>query len=65
MLRVAVPNKGTLSEPASEILSEAGYRRRTDSKDLTVVDPATNAVPGNEHDADGKLVSQLLNQRKP
>jgi ATP phosphoribosyltransferase len=39
MLRVAVPNKGTLSEPASEILSEAGYRRRTDSKDLTVVDP--------------------------
>jgi ATP phosphoribosyltransferase len=40
MLRVAVPNKGTLSEPASEILSEAGYRRRTDSKDLTVVDPA-------------------------
>lgn len=42
MLRVAVPNKGTLSEPASEILSEAGYRRRTDSKDLTVVDPANN-----------------------
>jgi ATP phosphoribosyltransferase len=40
MLRVAVPNKGTLSEPASEILAEAGYRRRTDSKDLTVVDPA-------------------------
>ncbi|OSC22559.1 ATP phosphoribosyltransferase [Mycobacterium vulneris] len=40
MLRVAVPNKGTLSEPASEILSEAGYRRRTDSKDLTVIDPA-------------------------
>lgn len=40
MLRVAVPNKGTLSEPAAEILSEAGYRRRTDTKDLTVVDPA-------------------------
>ena len=39
MLRVAVPNKGTLSEPASEILSEAGYRRRTDPKDLTVIDP--------------------------
>ncbi len=39
MLRVAVPNKGTLSEPATEILSEAGYRRRTDSKDLTVIDP--------------------------
>ena len=39
MLRVAVPNKGTLSEPAAEILSEAGYRRRTDRKDLTVLDP--------------------------
>lgn len=42
MLRVAVPNKGTLSEPAAEILSEAGYRRRADTKDLTVVDPANN-----------------------
>ncbi len=42
MLRVAVPNKGTLSEPASEILSEAGYRRRTDPKDLTVIDPVNN-----------------------
>ncbi len=40
MLRVAVPNKGALSEPAVEILSEAGYRRRTDPKDLTVIDPA-------------------------
>ena len=39
MLRVAVPNKGALSEPAAEILSEAGYRRRTDPKDLTVIDP--------------------------
>jgi ATP phosphoribosyltransferase len=42
MLRVAVPNKGTLSEPATEILSEAGYRRRTDSKDLTVIDRANH-----------------------
>jgi ATP phosphoribosyltransferase len=41
-LRVAVPNKGTLSEPAAEILSEAGYRRRTDLKDLTVIDPVNN-----------------------
>jgi ATP phosphoribosyltransferase len=39
MLRVAVPNKGALSEPATEILAEAGYRRRTDPKDLTVLDP--------------------------
>ncbi|HEY5858306.1 MAG TPA: ATP phosphoribosyltransferase [Aldersonia sp.] len=40
MLRVAVPNKGALSESAAEILTEAGYRRRTDSRDLTVLDPA-------------------------
>ncbi|MDG3011142.1 ATP phosphoribosyltransferase [Rhodococcus sp. D2-41] len=39
MLRVAVPNKGSLSESAAEILSEAGYRRRSDAKDLTVLDP--------------------------
>ena len=42
MLRIAVPNKGALSEPATEILSEAGYRRRTDLKDLTVIDPVNN-----------------------
>jgi ATP phosphoribosyltransferase len=42
MLRVAVPNKGALSEPATEILAEAGYRRRTDPKDLTVLDPINN-----------------------
>ena len=41
-LRVAVPNKGALSESAAEILAEAGYRRRRDAKDLTVVDPANN-----------------------
>jgi ATP phosphoribosyltransferase len=41
-LRVAVPNKGTLSEPAAEILSEAGYRRRSDPKDLTVIDRTNN-----------------------
>jgi ATP phosphoribosyltransferase len=40
MLRVAVPNKGALSESAAEILSEAGYRRRRDQKDLTVIDRA-------------------------
>ncbi|MDT5090886.1 MAG: phosphoribosyltransferase [Mycobacterium sp.] len=38
MLRVAVPNKGVLSAPATEILVEAGYRKRGDQKDLTVVD---------------------------
>ncbi|MBF6435645.1 ATP phosphoribosyltransferase [Nocardia cyriacigeorgica] len=40
MLRVAVPNKGALSESAVSILSEAGYRKRTDSRDLTVLDLA-------------------------
>ena len=38
MLRVAVPNKGTLSEPAADMLREAGYRQRHDSRDLTVLD---------------------------
>jgi ATP phosphoribosyltransferase len=42
MLRVAVPNKGALSESAAEILSEAGYRRRRDPKDLTVIDRVNN-----------------------
>ncbi|WP_228001236.1 ATP phosphoribosyltransferase [Nocardia australiensis] len=40
MLRVAVPNKGALSESATSILSEAGYRKRTDTRDLTVLDPS-------------------------
>jgi ATP phosphoribosyltransferase len=43
MLRIAVPNKGALSDSAAEILSEAGYRRRSDPKDLTVID-RTNGV---------------------
>lgn len=40
MLRVAVPNKGSLSEKATEILKEAGYATRGDSKSLTVADEA-------------------------
>ncbi|NKY51713.1 ATP phosphoribosyltransferase [Nocardia vermiculata] len=40
MLRVAVPNKGALSQTAVEILTEAGYRKRTDSRDLSVLDNA-------------------------
>ena len=42
MLRVAVPNKGTLSEPATAMLIEAGYRQRHESRDLTVIDPAND-----------------------
>lgn len=39
MLRIAVPNKGSLSEAASTMLSEAGYRQRRDSRELALVDP--------------------------
>ncbi|ADG98327.1 ATP phosphoribosyltransferase [Segniliparus rotundus DSM 44985] len=42
MLRVAVPNKGMISAPAADLLSEAGYRRRRDSKDLSVLDAAND-----------------------
>jgi ATP phosphoribosyltransferase len=38
MLRIAVPNKGSLSEPAAEMLREAGYRPRRDHKELVVPD---------------------------
>ncbi|MBW5482539.1 ATP phosphoribosyltransferase [Streptomyces bambusae] len=38
MLRIAVPNKGSLSGPASEMLHEAGYRQRKESKELVTVD---------------------------
>ncbi len=40
MLRIAVPNKGTLSGPASQMLRDAGYRQRTDPKDLLCRDEA-------------------------
>ncbi|RZS43451.1 ATP phosphoribosyltransferase [Herbihabitans rhizosphaerae] len=42
MLRVAVPNKGALAGPASEMLTEAGYRQRHEQRDLTVLDPAND-----------------------
>ncbi|SNS39158.1 ATP phosphoribosyltransferase [Micrococcales bacterium KH10] len=38
MLRIAVPNKGSLSEPASQMLREAGYRQRRDSRELVLTD---------------------------
>lgn len=40
MLRVAVPNKGILSDTAIMMLKEAGYATRRDPKDLHVVDQA-------------------------
>lgn len=42
MLRIAVPNKGSLSEPASEMLREAGYRQRRDTRELVLADPAND-----------------------
>jgi ATP phosphoribosyltransferase len=42
MLRVALPSKGTLAAPASDMLVEAGYRQRHDPKDLTVIDTAND-----------------------
>ncbi|MDQ1626220.1 MAG: phosphoribosyltransferase [Actinomycetota bacterium] len=39
MLRVAVPNKGSLAEPASSMLRESGYRQRTDTRELVLQDP--------------------------
>ena len=41
MLRIAVPNKGSLSEPAIDMLAEAGYRRRRD-RELVLADPAND-----------------------
>lgn len=40
MLRVAVPNKGALSEEASGMLREAGYTQRRDHRELVLVDAA-------------------------
>ena len=38
MLRIAVPNKGSLSEPAVQLLREAGYRQRRDTRELVLRD---------------------------
>ena len=40
LLRVAVPNKGALSEAAAEMLHEAGYAQRSDSSELLLLDEA-------------------------
>lgn len=42
MLRIAVPNKGTLAGPAAETLRDAGYRQRSDDRDLTCRDDAND-----------------------
>ena len=38
MLRIALPNKGSLSTAATEMLREAGYAQRHDTKQLTLTD---------------------------
>jgi ATP phosphoribosyltransferase len=42
MLRIAVPNKGTLSRPAIDMLREAGYSQRPDDRDLACLDTPNN-----------------------
>jgi ATP phosphoribosyltransferase len=42
MLRVAVPNKGSLSEESSGMLREAGYRQRRETRELVLVDTAND-----------------------
>ena len=39
MLKIAVPNKGSLSEIAAEMLTEAGYNGRRDPRALSALDP--------------------------
>lgn len=43
MLKIAVPNKGALSEAAAQMLTEAGYRQRRNPRDLVTLD-ADNGV---------------------
>lgn len=38
MLKIALPNKGALADDSVKILSEAGYRQRSDSRDLITLD---------------------------
>ncbi|HCG3139907.1 TPA: ATP phosphoribosyltransferase [Corynebacterium striatum] len=42
MIKIAVPNKGSLSEAAVEILAEAGYKGRGHNKALNIVDEAND-----------------------
>jgi len=40
LLKIALPNKGSLAEHTAAMLREAGYKQRTDLKDLVLVDEA-------------------------
>ncbi|MDR0594176.1 MAG: ATP phosphoribosyltransferase [Bifidobacteriaceae bacterium] len=43
MLRIAVPNKGSLSESAVQMLRDCGYAQRRDARELVLMDPASDA----------------------
>jgi ATP phosphoribosyltransferase len=43
LLKIAVPNKGSLADGAAEMLRESGYRQRHDPKELVLIDE-TNGV---------------------
>lgn len=43
MLRVAIPNKGQLAEPAKQMLKEAGYLQNSSSEKLVIHDPINDA----------------------
>jgi ATP phosphoribosyltransferase len=38
-MKIALPNKGSLSESSIQILKEAGYKQRNDLRDLVLFDP--------------------------
>jgi len=40
LIKVAVPNKGSLADSAAQMLREAGYLQRTDAKELVLLDEA-------------------------
>jgi ATP phosphoribosyltransferase len=42
VLRIALPNKGTLAEPANQMLLEAGYSTRHNAKELSALDVTNN-----------------------
>jgi ATP phosphoribosyltransferase len=41
-MKIAVPNKGSLADSSIQVLKEAGYRQRSDARDLVIVDPENN-----------------------
>jgi len=43
VLRIAVPNKGSLAEPAAQLLREAGYASRREGRELVLADPENDA----------------------